>query len=144
MDATVDMPQDIKRILRIVFLAAALTVWCVRVFAHHSFSAEFDINRPIEFRGTVVKVELINPHSWIHVEVTDKSGAKTVWMVEGGSPNALFRRGITKTSLPIGAELIVVGYQARDGGNRCVGRTLKLANGESLFLDATPLPTGVK
>jgi hypothetical protein len=138
------MPHDLERLLRIVLLGLALSVCGMRVFAHHSFSAEFDINKPVEFRGKVVKVELINPHSWIHVEVTDQSGAKTVWMVEGGSPNALFRRGITKTSIPIGAELIVVGYQARDGGNRCVGRTLKFANGDSLFLDATPLPTGAK
>ena len=138
------MFHDANRLLRIVILAIGLTLCVVRVFAHHSFSAEFDINKPIEFRGKVVKVELINPHSWIHVEVTDKNGAKTVWMVEGGSPNALFRRGITKNSIPIGAELVVVGYQARDGGNRCVGRTLKFANGESLFLDATPLPSGVQ
>lgn len=108
--------------------------------AHHSFAAEFDIEKPVEFRGKVVKVELINPHSWIHVEVTDEHGGKTTWMVEGGSPNALLRRGFTKNSVPIGAELVVTGYQARDGAHRAVGRTLKLTNGNSLFFDTTPIP----
>jgi hypothetical protein len=108
--------------------------------AHHSFAAEFDIARPVDFRGKVVKVELINPHSWIHLEVTDSSGAKTVWMIEGGSPNQLLRKGFTKNSLPIGTELQVMGYQARDGAKRAVGRTLKLANGQSLFFETTPIP----
>jgi hypothetical protein len=88
----------------------------------------------------VVKVELINPHSWVHVEITNASGGKEVWMVEGGSPNALFRKGITKQSIPIGAELSVTGYQARDGGKRAVGRTLKFADGKALFFESTPVP----
>jgi hypothetical protein len=108
--------------------------------AHHSFAAEFDVKRPVEIRGKVTRVELINPHSWIHVEVTKPDGSKEEWMVEGGSPNMLFRRGITKASIPIGAELVVSGFQARDGGKRCVGRTVKFADGRSLFLDATPIP----
>jgi hypothetical protein len=112
--------------------------------AHHSFAAEFDVNRPVEFRGKVVKVELINPHSWIHVEVVGKDGSKEVWMVEGGSPNALFRKGITKASIPIGSELVVAGYQARDGGKRAVGRTLKFANGQALFFESTPVPNEAK
>jgi len=97
------------------------------------------VKRPVEFTGKVVKVELINPHSWIHVEVTGNDGAKEVWMVEGGSPNALFRRGITKKSIPIGSEIVVTGYQARDGGKRAVGRTIKFANGDSLFFETTPV-----
>jgi hypothetical protein len=118
------------------FLATASL--CVR--AHHSFAAEFDVKRPVEIHGKVTRVELINPHSWIHVEVTNKDGSKTEWMVEGGSPNMLFRRGVTKASIPIGSELMVSGFQARDGGNRCVGRTVKFADGRSLFLDSTPIP----
>jgi hypothetical protein len=105
--------------------------------AHHSFAAEFDINRPVELHGTVLKVELINPHSWIHLQVADKDGNNETWMIEGGSPNQLLRKGFTKNSLPVGTELVAVGYQARDGSKRAVGRTLKLANGQTLFFEAT-------
>lgn len=134
------MSRRVKRLLPLLLCAAAAAFPGARAFAHHSFAAEFDINRPVEFRGKVVKVELINPHSWIHVEVTGADGATQTWMVEGGSPNALFRRGVTKNSIPIGSELLVTGYQARDGGNRAVGRTLKFADGKSLFFDTTPVP----
>ena len=109
--------------------------------AHHSFAAEFDIKRPVEFTGKVVKVELINPHSWIHLEVTNPDGTKDVWMIEGGSPNALFRKGINKNSIPVGSELAVSGYQARDGARRAVGRTLHFADGRSLFFDSTAIPS---
>jgi len=123
-----------------MMLVACLALCSVRLWAHHSFAAEFDIDRPVDFRGKVVKVELINPHSWIHLEVTDKQGAKETWMIEGGSPNQLFRKGFTRNSIPVGAELQVVGYQARDGAKRAVGRTLKLANGEALFFNTTGIP----
>ena len=130
------------------FIAAAVAVCLAstspRVHAHHSFAAEFDVKKPVEFSGKVVKVELINPHSWIHVEVTGKDGGKEVWMVEGGSPNALFRRGITKQSIPIGSELVVAGYQARDGGKRAVGRTIEFADGKPLFFDSTLVPDAAK
>ena len=110
------------------------------LLAHHSFAAEFDIKKPVEFKGKVVKVELINPHSWIHLEVTSPDGSKEIWMVEGGSPNALFRKGLTKNSIPVGSELAVSGYQARDGAKRAVGRTLRFADGRALFFDNTPVP----
>jgi len=118
-------------------LVACLAFNGTRSFAHHSFAAEFDINRPVELHGTVTKVELINPHSWIHLEVADKAGDKETWMIEGGSPNQLLRKGFTRNSVPPGTELKVVGYQARDGSKRAVGRTLKLANGDTLFFEAT-------
>jgi len=111
--------------------------------AHHSFAAEFDVKRPVEFTGKVVKVEFINPHSWIHLEV-ERNGTREIWMVEGGSPNALIRKGITKQSIPVGAELSVVGYQARDGRNRAVGRTLQFADGKPLFFDSTKVPDPVE
>jgi len=101
--------------------------------AHHSFQAEFDVKRPVEFTGTVTKVEMINPHSWIHLSVIGEDGTKTDWMVEGGAPNALFRRGVTKKSVPIGSEIYVKGYQARDGANRAVGEEIRFSNGRPLF-----------
>ena len=101
--------------------------------AHHAFATEFDVNSPVELRGKVTKVELMNPHSWITIEVAGEDGAAEEWMFEGGSPNALVRRGITKQSVPLGAELIVTGYQARDGSNRAVGRDVTFADGRQLF-----------
>lgn len=118
-------------------LIACFACKSLSAFAHHSFAAEFDIRKPVELRGTVTKVELINPHSWIHLEVTDQDGNKQIWMIEGGSPNQLFRKGFTKKSLPVGTEIVAVGYQARDGSKRAVGRTLTLGNGEQLFFESS-------
>ena len=126
--------------LRRGWLAAWLVFASATSSAHHSFAAEFDIKRPVELRGTVTKVELINPHSWIYIEVTAGDGSRETWMIEGGSPNQLLRKGFTKKSIPIGTELLVTGYQARDGAKRAVGRTLKLTNGQSLFFESTPVP----
>ena len=106
-------------------------------FAHHAFAAEFDSNKPVKLRGTVAKVELINPHSWIHVDVKNADGTTARWMVEGGSPNALFRRGVTQKSLALGTEVLVDGYQAKDGGNKANGRDITLANGPKLFLGSS-------
>lgn len=108
--------------------------------AHHAFATEFAVDRPVEFKGKVTKVELINPHSWIHVEVIGEDGQAVTWMIEGGSPNALVRRGITKASIPIGSELMVRGYQARDGSHRAVGRDMSFADGRQLFFQGTQTP----
>jgi hypothetical protein len=107
------------------------------LFAHHAFSAEFDATRPIKFQGTVTKVEWINPHTWVHVAVKGANGASEEWMIEGGTPNTLFRRGITKDSLKAGAEIVVDGYQAKDGSQRANGRNLTLPDGRTLFLGST-------
>ena len=105
--------------------------------AHHAFATEFDAERPIEFTGTVTRVELINPHSWIHLDVESDDGAVTSWMVEGGSPNALLRRGIDRNTIPIGAELYVDGYGSRDGENKAVGVDMSFADGTPLFFGGT-------
>lgn len=108
--------------------------------AHHAFATEFNVEAPVSLEGVVTKVELINPHSWIHVEVVTDSGDTETWMIEGGSPNALVRRGITKASIPIGSELVIRGYQARDGSLRAVGRDLRFSDGRELFFQGTRAP----
>ena len=107
------------------------------VRAHHAFSAEFDSNRPLHMEGTVVRMEWINPHSWVHIEVTNDDGSKTVWMVEGGTPNTLFRRGFTKDSLAAGTDIVVDGYQAKDGSDKMNGRDLTFPDGSKLFLGSS-------
>jgi hypothetical protein len=102
--------------------------------AHHSFAAEFDINRPIRLAGVVTKMEFSNPHSWLHVEVTTNSGEKQQWAVEGGPPNALMRAGWNRNSIPAGTPVEITGFQAKDGSFRANGRDVLLPNGQSLFL----------
>ena len=102
--------------------------------AHHAFSAEFDINKPIQLRGTLLKWEMINPHSWFHIEVKDPNGEVVEWMVEGGSPNSLIRQGVTKATLQIGMELVIEGYQAKDASKTAVGRNFVLPDGKRLFV----------
>ena len=107
------------------------------VLAHHAFPAEFDANRPVLLKGKIVKVEMVNPHAWIHILVPKEGGATEEWMVEGGSPNTLLRLGVTKATLPIGAEVIVDGYQAKDRSNRANGRDITLPDGRKLFLGSS-------
>ena len=102
--------------------------------AHHAFSAEFDADRPVLLQGTVTKTEWINPHSWIHVEVKGPDGKVASWAIECGAPNSLLRRGLNKTSIPAGTELVIDGYQARDGSTTAVGRSFLLEDGQRLFL----------
>lgn len=108
--------------------------------AHHSFAAEFDIEKPVQLQGKVTQVEFMNPHSWIHIEVTSSSGEKQQWEIEGGTPNTLFRRGINQNTLAIGTEIVVEGYQSRDGANRASGRNLTLTDGSKLFIEGSSTP----
>jgi hypothetical protein len=105
--------------------------------AHHAFSAEFDANRPVQFDGTVTKMEWINPHTWIHMEVKKPDGTVEKWMVEGGSPNALFRRGFTKESLMPGTMIRLEGFQAKNGSLAANGRDVTLPDGRKLFLGSS-------
>jgi hypothetical protein len=128
----------IRLVRRELLALAAAGAWLFAatapVWAHHAFSAEFDERRPLKLQGVVTKWELVNPHSWIHLDVKDASGTVTSWMIEGGSPNALFRLGFTKDALPPGTEIVVDGYQAKDGANRAVGKDLTFTDGRRLFL----------
>jgi hypothetical protein len=121
-------------------VAAALlaAVAGVKVSAHHSFGAEFDANRPVKLEGTVVMMEWINPHSWIHIDVKDPATGKLErWLVEGGAPNALLRRGWNKKSLMEGTAIIVEGYRAKDGTNRANGRDIVFPDGKKLFVGSS-------
>ena len=111
-----------------------LLVAALPVRAHHAFSSEFDITKPLKMQGTLTKWEMINPHSWFHIDVKGPDGTVVPWLVEGGTPNQLIRLGVTKNTLPIGLEFVVEGYQAKDGSNRAVGRNFVLADGRRLFL----------
>ena len=102
--------------------------------AHHAFAAEFDAAKPLKLRGTITRVEWINPHTWIHMDVKDDDGKVVNWMIEGGSPNNLYRLGFTKESLPPGAEIVVEGYRAKDGSTRAVGKNVTFSDGRRLFL----------
>jgi hypothetical protein len=117
---------------RAIVLATALAA-ALPAVAHHSFAAEYDANRPITLAGTVTRLELINPHAWLYIEVRDAQGNASQWNIEMGAPNALIRRGVNKNSVPVGAKVTVDGYRAKDGTNTVNGTTIKLADGRSLF-----------
>jgi len=123
--------------LTVMIAVAGLFMSAAPVFAHHAFAAEFDAKRPIKLRGTVSKMEWINPHAWIHVDVKGPDGNVVSWMIEAGTPNTLFRRGFTKNSLALGTEILVDGYQAKDGSNRANGRDVTFTDGRKLFLGSS-------
>ncbi len=105
--------------------------------AHHAFSAEFDANKPVKLTGTVVRMEWVNPHSWIHVDVSEPNGKVTRWMIEGGPPTGLIRRGFTKDSLPAGTKVVIEGYRAKDNANRANGRDITFPDGRKLFMGSS-------
>jgi hypothetical protein len=116
---------------------AMLGLASMPVAAHHSFAAEFDSNTPVKLRGTVTKMEWINPHAWIHLDVKNDDGTVTKWMIEGGTPNTLVRRGFTRDSLKPGTEILVEGFRAKNGAFRANGRDLVLPDGKRLFLGSS-------
>ena len=128
--------------LLVLVTGVGLLLAAVPTWAHHAFAAEFDQNKPITVRGAVVKWELTNPHSWIHIDVKGPDGKAVTWMIEGASTNNLYRLGFTKESLPPGSEILVEGYQAKDGSTRAVGRNITFADGRKLFLGLSEAETG--
>jgi hypothetical protein len=125
------------RLSHVAATAASLLLAGAAVSAHHSFAAEFDANKPIQLKGTVARVEWINPHTWIHIDVKEPDGKVTRWMIEGGTPNTLLRRGLTRDTLPAGTEILVDGYRAKNGSNRANGRDLTFTDGRRLFMGSS-------
>jgi hypothetical protein len=117
-------------VLAIALLAAALGV---PVRAHHSFAAEYDANQPITLQGEIARIDLVNPHAWLYLEVKGPDGTVVKWNIEMGAPNNLIRRGVTKATLPIGETVTVDGYRAKDGSTTVNGRQIKMADGRTLF-----------
>jgi hypothetical protein len=127
-----------KRLLGMCLLISALPA-----FGHHSFSAEYDIDKPITIKGTLTKLDWVNPHGWIYIDVKGDDGKVTNWAVEFGAPNALLRRGLRKTDFPVGVEVTVKGYRAKSGAQNVNGTSVTLPDGRSLYTgsSANGLPT---
>jgi len=126
-----------KKLLAVVMTGAGLLSLAAPAIAHHALAAEFDAKKPLQLKGTVTKMEWINPHAWIHIDVKKPDGTVEEWMIEGGTPNTLLRRGFTKNSLLPGTEIVVDGYQAKDGSHRANGRDLTLPDGKKLFMGSS-------
>ena len=120
-----------------VGVALLVVVAVVPVWAHHAFAAEFDAQGPVELNGTVVRMEWVNPHTWIHIDVAQPDGSQERWMIEGGPPTSLLRRGFTKASLLVGTEVFVEGFRAKDGSQKANGRDVTFADGSKLFLGSS-------
>jgi hypothetical protein len=118
-------------------VAVALVVGTASARAHHAFASEFDAKRPVKFKGVITKMEGINPHAWMHVAVKKADGTTENWMIEAGTPNMLFRRGVNKNSVQPGMEVVIDGYQAKDGSRRANGRDVTLPDGRKLFLGSS-------
>ena len=126
-----------RRHILVGIAGVSLTLAAAPLYAHHAFSSEFDADKPLQLSGTVSKMEWVNPHAWIHIEVKKPDGKVEEWMIEGGTPNTLMRRGVSRDTLKIGTEVKVSGYQAKDGSNRANGRDITYPDGRKLFLGST-------
>ena len=125
-----------RKTLAVVLAAGVVLLAAAPAWAHHAFAAEFDAEKPIKYKGTVTRMEWINPHAWIHIDVKGEDGKVTSWMIEAAAPNSLLRRGFTKESLLAGTEIVVEGFQAKDGSNRANGSVITFTDGRKLFVGA--------
>ena len=126
-----------KLLVGLAIAGGVAALGAATTMAHHAFAAEFDANRPVNLQGKVTRVEWINPHAWIHIDAVKEDGSKQAWMVEGGTPNTLLRRGITKDSLKIGTVIQVAGFKSKDGSKRANGRDITLPDGRTLFMGSS-------
>ncbi len=126
-----------RRQILLGMTALSVTLLAAPLSAHHAFSSEFDADKPLELAGTVSQMEWVNPHAWIHIDVKKSDGTTEEWMIEGGTPNTLMRRGVSRDTLAIGTEVKVTGYQAKDGSKRANGRDITYPDGRKLFLGST-------
>jgi hypothetical protein len=126
--------------LAVALVLTGLLLAAAPAWAHHAFGAEFDISKPIKLTGTLTKVEWINPHAWLHIDVKGPDGQVTDWMVEGGSPNTLLRHGFTRNTLEVGTVIIVSGFQAKDGTNKANGKDITFQDGRKLMMGSSSAP----
>jgi len=129
-----------RAILAVTIFCVGLTLSAATALAHHSFAAEFDASQPIALTGTLTKMEWVNPHGWIYIDVKDQSGKVVNWAIEAGAPNALLRRGLRKTDFPIGSEVVVKGFRAKNGTPTANGQTVTFKDGRNFFLGASETP----
>ena len=123
--------------LAVALAAGIVAAGAPAAVAHHAFTAEFDGTKPVTLEGVVTRMDWVNPHSWIYIDVTRPDGSVEQWEVEAGAPNAMFRRGWNKNSIPPGTEIVVDGYRAKNGRNIANGRNVTFPDGRKMFVGSS-------